>query len=142
MVTLLTHPKTEMTSHLKFEPGWHEIQSAPIYQGGKLVIEYNPVRLPVCRSNGPLDFPSWGIDVFVKFHPDGKLHQGKVTHSAETELDVELIGWIKPVPFEIEVPEDATFVEIWFNNSDYSNCSTWDSRYGQNYTYPVYSCKD
>ncbi len=101
------------------------------------MIEYNPLRLPVCRSNGPLDFPSWGIDVFVKFHPDGKLHQGKVTHSAETELDVELMGWIKPLPFEIEVPEDATFVEIWFNNSDYSNCSTWDSRYGQNYTYPV-----
>ncbi|XGV95681.1 MAG: DUF6209 family protein [Leptolyngbya sp. BL-A-14] len=145
MFTLQKPGKTQTKSVLKFEAGWRESLSAPIYQGSKLVIDYEPSRLPACRSDGPLNFPGWGIKVFIKFDSDGQVHEGHLTQmledAAEIERRVSVMGnqgWLKSVPFELDVPQNATQVEIWFNNYDYSQCSTWDSRYGQNYIYPVF----
>lgn len=38
----------------------------------------------------------------------------------------------------VDVP-DATRVELWFKNTDYTygECVAWDSRYGQNYRFDV-----
>lgn len=138
MLTVSKAPKTETTSIIKFEPGWHQVQSSPIYQGGKLVIDYDPVRLPTCRGGELYGLPGWQIDVFVKFYPDGQLHTGKVLQLAESEIEIKLNGFAKVVPVEFDVPEDATHVEIWFYNADRTGCVAWDSRYGQNYHYPVY----
>jgi Family of unknown function (DUF6209) len=37
----------------------------------------------------------------------------------------------------VEVPTDATKVELWFKNTDNTGCVAWDSRYGQNYWFDV-----
>ena len=42
-------------------------------------------------------------------------------------------------PWEISVPNDATNIELWFNNTDQTGCTAWDSRYGQNYWLEVVS---
>jgi Family of unknown function (DUF6209) len=34
-------------------------------------------------------------------------------------------------PWEVAVPNDAQKIEIWFNNTDQTGCTAWDSRYGQ-----------
>lgn len=38
-----------------------------------------------------------------------------------------------PGPLEVNVPNGATQIEMWFNNTDHTGCVAWDSRYGQNY---------
>ena len=37
----------------------------------------------------------------------------------------------------VPVPSDATGAEIWFYSSNLMSCSSWDSRFGQNYWYGV-----
>jgi hypothetical protein len=73
-------------------------------------------RLPTCRAKSR-GLDAWNIAGYVGFHPS---------------MEIESVA-LRSGSVEVEVPEDAQRVELWFNNSDNTGCVAWDSRYGQNY---------
>ena len=101
-------------------------------QGGRLTIEYDPERLPVCRRIR-LGVPSWDIRGFVHFYPGKQRHEGSLVR----RVDGKLIEPVQPMPLTVLVPVDANHVEVWFENRDARFCITWDSRFGQNSWYDV-----
>jgi Family of unknown function (DUF6209) len=44
-----------------------------------------------------------------------------------------------PALLEVQVPVGTTEVELWFERRELAEITTWDSRYGQNYTFDVSS---
>jgi hypothetical protein len=103
---------------VRFLADWSQQQIGDIRAGEPLQIEYDPQRLPQCRSSR-YGQPAWSVAAYLRFHPGGQEQSGRVAPGSE--------------PLEVEVPSDATKIEIWFNNTDQTGCTTWDSRYGQNY---------
>jgi len=101
-----------------FLSDWSQRQDGDIRAGGPLRIEYDPERLPHCRSYR-YGQPSRSIAAYLRFYPGGQEQSGRVAPVSQ--------------PWEIAVPNDAKKIEIWFNNTDQTGCITWDSRYGQNY---------
>src|SRR5262245_56018684 len=96
--------------------GWTHQQSGVIRPGEPLRIEYDPARLPGCRAER-YGQKAWSLSAHLRFHPGRQ----------EQVADASGEG------FEVKVPENTTQIELWFHNSDHTGCSTWDSRYGQNY---------
>ena len=124
---------------LVFLSGWHTVQHGSIRPGGQLVIVYEPERLPHCRlRHRGADF--FSIVVHVRFHPGGQRDAGSLLEDFWNQYGD--IGK-RPAAFDVLVPLDAQEVEMWFHNwhydyrSDYRRCDAWDSRYGQNYHFPV-----
>ena len=107
-----------MVATVHFLSDWSQQQVGDIRAGEPLLIDYDPQRLPHCRSyrHGQ---PSWSVVVYLRFHPGGQTESGRVAPGPEL--------------FKVTVPGDARKIEIWFNNTDQSGCSSWDSQYGQNY---------
>ena len=103
---------------VRFLSDWSQQQDGDIRAGAALRIDYDPQRLPHCRSYR-YGQPSWSIAAYLRFYPGGQ----------------ERSGCVAPVlqPWEVTVPNDAKKIEIWFNNTDQTGCTAWDSRYGQNY---------
>jgi len=119
---------------IQFLPGWQTIQRGRLKRGGRLVIEYDPDRLPHCRANfRGAEF--WDIEVTIKFHPDGQLSQGSVMEKIRNPPERGMVVELKPKPYEVEVPAHTTQIEMWFRNFYQTTafCEAWDSRYGQNY---------
>lgn len=125
---------------LQFLPNWETVQRGQIRQGGKLVIEYDAERLAQARTwfRGAL----FGeLNVIVKFHPSGQIYTGSCVEEVRSDGpggNGRTIG-LKPKAFEVIVPLDSSHVEIWFH-AFYQTTSyyeAWDSRYGQNYCFPV-----
>jgi uncharacterized protein DUF6209 len=103
---------------VRFLADWSQQQVGDIRAGEPLQIEYDPQRLPHCRSSR-YGQPAWTIAAYLRFHPGGQEQFGRVAPGAEL--------------LEVSVPSDATKMEMWFNNTDQTGCTTWDSRHGQNY---------
>ncbi|HEV7450896.1 MAG TPA: DUF6209 family protein [Pseudonocardiaceae bacterium] len=103
---------------VRFLSDWSQQQTGDIRAGEPLQIEYDPQRLPRCRSSR-YGQPAWSIAAYLRFHPGGQEQSGRVAPGSD--------------PLEVKVPSDATKIEMWFNNTDQTGCTTWDSRYGQNY---------
>jgi len=128
------------TAVLQFLPNWETIQRGQIRQGGKLVIEYDAERLAQARTwfRGAL----FGeLNVIVKFHPTSQLYTGSCVEKVRSDgsgghgvtIGLESKG------YEVTVPLNASQVEIWFH-AFYQTTryyEAWDSRYGQNYWFPV-----
>ena len=99
--------------------------------GGRLVVEYDPTRLPpVADASGA----SGNIICHLLFHPGGQRHSGRVSKPGVTSGQA-----VTPrhAPFEVLVPSDATNVEVWFERRGSGMPSGWDSRHGQNYSFVV-----
>ena len=107
---------------VRFLSNWSQHQIGNIQAGELLQIEYDPQRLPRCRSSR-YGQPAWSIAAYLRFHPGGQEQSGLVVPGSQ--------------PWEITVPNDAKKIEMWFDNTDESGCITWDSRYGQNYWFEV-----
>lgn len=125
------------TAVLQFLPNWETILHGEIRVGGRLVIEYDMKRMP---GIGKRDRDAIGgdIEVYVKFHPGEVMSIGKVLKkiwAAEGGSSGPVVG-LEPVPYEVVVPTNAHQVEVWFKGSTRSSVN-WDSRYGQNYWFPV-----
>jgi hypothetical protein len=115
---------------LEFADGFVQVQHGAIRAGGQLEIDYALARLTACRDthNG---YRFWSLDAFVRFQPGGQLSTGSVVGSNGTA--------IFPQPYAVDVPEGAQSVELWFENATPPSCDAWDSRFGQNYAFPVVS---
>src|SRR6266511_261218 len=69
-------PRSDQAT-LRFLAGWREIQEGAIRRGGKLLIQYDPEKLPHCRVNfRGAEF--WDIEVNVRFHPGEQMHCASV----------------------------------------------------------------
>jgi hypothetical protein len=102
---------------LRFDPDFQQHLDGEAKAGGRLRIDYAPDRV-ACRRER-LGVPIWSLETYIQFDPAGE------RYSAEG------------VSFSVPVPLDATSVEVWFRSSNLMGCSVWDSRYGQNYRFPV-----
>jgi Family of unknown function (DUF6209) len=111
-----------MMATIRFLSDWSQEQDGDIRAGEPLQIQYDADRLPVCRSSR-YGQPAWSIVAFLRFHPGGHEQSGSVASG----------------PLTVNVPDDATNIEVWFLNSDQTGCIAWDSRYGQNYWFDVVS---
>jgi hypothetical protein len=117
---------------LRFRSDWTQSRRSYIQPGGLLAIEYDPVRLPQCRAER-LGVAVWDIETFVRFHPGEQFYQGPVVSRGGPGTQPS------PIPFDVQVPADAEIAELWFQVTNILGCSAWDSRFGQNYWYPVLS---
>jgi hypothetical protein len=99
---------------VRFTGDWREDIVGDVRAGAKLRVEYAPDRLP---GNGRA-----GVIAEVMFSPGGQHHTGRVTGGR----------------FDIAVPADAREVTIWFHRSQ-GEATSWDSRFGANYNFPVRS---
>jgi Family of unknown function (DUF6209) len=116
---------------LRFLSDWSQEQSGDIRPGESLSIEYAIERLPGCRASR-YGRDAWSIIAGMRFHPIGQEESGAVTAREQS-------GAVVAAPLTVEVPIDATRIELWFQNTDNTGCVAWDSRYGQNYWFDVNS---
>jgi hypothetical protein len=103
-------------STLRFLSDWTLQRDGEQHAGESLRIEYDVTRLPSCRASYRGQ-DAWNIAGYVRFHPS---------------MELESVA-LKSGSAEVEVPQDTSRVELWFNNSDNTGCVAWDSRYGRNY---------
>jgi hypothetical protein len=122
---------------LQFLPGWEQRQHGQIRPGGKLVVEFDPARLPQCRQSTH-GAQVWDIEVGIVFHPGGQWFVGSVMKKIRMPNNGPIVS-LEPQPYEVTVPADGTHVEMWFHNYTTigHGCEAWDSRYCQNYWFTV-----
>ncbi|MGB6163575.1 MAG: DUF6209 family protein [Pseudonocardiaceae bacterium] len=114
---------------LKFLSDWSYEHNGDIRAGESLSIEYASERLPRCRASR-YGQDAWSIIAGIRFHPDGQEQSGAVTARGKN-------GAVVAAPLAVEIPSNATKIELWFKNTDENGCVAWDSRYGQNYWFNV-----
>ena len=107
-------------STLRFRSDWTLQRDGELRAGEPLRIEYDVSRLPTCRASYRGQ-DAWSIAGYVRFHPGD---------------EVESVG-LKSGSAEVDVPADASRVELWFQNTDNTGCVAWDSCYGQNYSLDI-----
>lgn len=103
-------------STLRFLSNWSLQHDGEPRGGEPLRIEYDQARLPTCRASYRGQ-DAWSIAGYVRFHPS---------------MELESVG-LKSGSAQVDVPADASRIELWFSNTDNTGCVAWDSRYGQNY---------
>lgn len=120
---------------LQFLPGWVESKSGEMWPGGKLLIEYDPERLSSCPcfSEG---MPPWELSAQVRFHPRGHDY-GKSLFQVWSEDGETKLRRPSPWAHELEIPRDASHLEMWFRMTDARGCTDWDSRFGANYWFEL-----
>src|SRR5262249_26195319 len=114
-----------------------EIETGDITQNAAFSIIYDPARLPNIRNyhNG---MPAWDIIANFRFYPALESYSGSVVQkTATTNGNIRGLSPPGPLPLSVQVPPDAMGLEIWFLNSGMYGDKAWDSRYGQNYWFPV-----
>jgi hypothetical protein len=115
------------TPHLQFA------KTGPVQVEGTLagvpavIVDYALERLPNCRQtyNG---LATWDIVAFYRF--DNGVEQSK---SVTVPAGVNRVA----APAELVVPQGAKSLELWFRNTDRTDCVAWDSQFGQNYRFSL-----
>jgi hypothetical protein len=97
-------------------------------QDGWIMANYALDRLPECRGAG------WDTVGYAYFFPGAQLVQQSLR--SFTTASGEPTTTAEAVPFMVDIPDDATAVELWFSNFA-DGCQTWDSSYGANFRYIV-----
>jgi hypothetical protein len=101
---------------IAFTRDWKQSVAGVIVPGGQLTIDYDPARLTACRGAGA------DVTAHVAFAPDGETYAASVAAA----------------PATFTIPTDgARQVAIWFEATDATSCTAWDSAYGANYTFAV-----
>ncbi|MBN2495768.1 MAG: hypothetical protein JXR96_14340 [Deltaproteobacteria bacterium] len=124
------------TAAIHFTASFDEWVEGELRAGERVAILYDLDRLPRCRNthNGA---PAWDLTAFARIYPHGEEHSASVrtfVSQGGTPSTVAL-----SVPFELDLPEDATAIELWFRNASGagSSCVEWDSDYSANYLFDV-----
>ena len=109
---------------LRFASSGAPSSTGELRAGGRLVIEYDPVRLSDCRGyQGGM--PSWDITVNARFHPGLQLYSGKLVRHLDEESGRLLIPPAE-LPYEMTIPvpggepqkDSGKFVEVWRRQGD------------------------
>ena len=103
-----------------------------LHPGGHLTIEYDPARL----------VPDGGIastvDVVIchmRFQPSGEQQSRALVPQAGSVHSQPRAA--RPLACEVRIPAGTSQVAVWFEGRAQMGTTGWDSRYGQNYTFPV-----
>lgn len=119
---------------IRFDRDWNESASRALVRGRRLVVSYDPDRLTACRGthNG---YPAWDLRAYLRFAPGGEQVDGTLK-AHRTDHGYPLPEF-DPVPFTTTIPEAATSVEIWIQNTGLWGCSAYDSDFGRNYRFAI-----
>ncbi len=115
---------------LEFRRDYEEIQHGAIVPGGVMVVEYDPMRMTECIGDTYMGQATWNTWAYGRFEPSGETFAGSVVDCGD-----EACMAPSALPLEVDVPADATGVELWFNTAGRSCGSHWDSNYGANYRF-------
>jgi Family of unknown function (DUF6209) len=105
--------------------------------GVRLFVFYDAERLPNERSMRG-DQPGWWITMFARFAPGGPITQLNLwsrTGLILTGKATDEPGEGTMMKCDLQIPNDAKFVELWFMNSGDSGSVYFDSEYGRNYRF-------
>lgn len=111
---------------ITFGADWSISQSAPLVAGQTAVLRYDTNRLPSCRATHD-GVPAWAIAASYQADSSSTVPMLTVNDGSSTS---------NPIDVSFVVPYGAD-LSMWFHNSDYAGCSTWDSNYGQNFHFPI-----
>ena len=117
---------------IRFQADFSEVMTGAVKQGGFVRLAYDPDRLPTCRGVKS-GLPAWTVELFYTW--DLSQEAQKVTM---VQVNGQT-GEVEPVEPTIQVPPGATDIWLWAHNSDVLGCEAWDSDFGKNYQYPVFS---
>ena len=93
-------------------------------------MEYDPARLPPGSDTSHVTTEIVG---HARFEPGGETRTWPVSGSGVSPTSRTDRG----SAVELQIPEDATHLEIWFESRGPDGPVGWDSRYGQNYSFAV-----
>lgn len=122
---------------VQFLPAWTELVSGQLRAGASVLVEYDPTRLLGGRS-GPAEGGSVPSEVFahVRIHPGGReLTCSLLWHAGGGEAPA--LERAEPWVHDLEIPPDATELELWFRVTYADGSTDWDTRYGANYRFAV-----
>src|SRR5919107_5149973 len=108
---------------LAFLDGWRELQHGDITAGGSLVVRYEPTRF------SPVDGRAREIVGYARFLPGGQIRHATLRGRRAPRA--------APFAAEIAVPPETKQVELWFQCTDETGETIWDSRFGENYRFDV-----
>lgn len=133
-----------MEATLRFSSDWTETLTGDLVQGGEIAVDYDLQRLPELRSRYK-GAAVWDVRGLVRFQPDLQILATSLTAPVYESPGGMTIDR-SPVIATFAVPGDAAQVELWFLNIGYAPLSSesdqpiaWDSRFGDNYVFPVRS---
>lgn len=131
-------PDVTPTATLRFHVGWRNVVEGAIRRGGRLLIDYDPERLPECRLNWR-GAEAWDVEVEGRFHPGGQTIRASVLDAVRSPPGYGMIVRRVRRLVTVEVPADAERVELWFHNFDQvdGRCQSWDSCFGRNYWFDI-----
>jgi hypothetical protein len=110
---------------IHFNSDWSSSVEGSLKGAQVIGVDYDAARLPQCRSSY-MGWQTWAITANWNF-------DGGTGHSAPvTGYDHQTVV---PQLALISVDPGATTLSLWFHGSDVTDCSSWDSAYGQNYTF-------
>jgi hypothetical protein len=113
---------------LELRGDWEELQHGAIVPGGALWVEYDISRMPHCFGSTTMGQADWNTWAYGRFEPSGESFAASVVDCDDAACTIP-----RSLPVEVEVPADATGVQLWFNSAGRSCGSHWDSNYGANY---------
>ncbi len=119
---------------LVFAQGWQSSGYGSMVQSGKLDINYDIYRIPSglnCTTDGVIAF---AVTAFVRYLPGGQELSEAINGPFDPTTEM-----LQSIPLEFDIPADATQAQLWFLDSSECNGDQYDSQYGANYVYPVYT---
>lgn len=127
---------TEQRSEIHFRSDWQNVQQGALVAGGSVTVDYDLSRLPQCMGSTYQGSPSWNTTAHARFLPSGDVISGPVSEYAYSESTG---NQVVPVPWQIDIPNNASSVEFWFETGGMSCNTNWDSNFGSNFRFPVLS---
>jgi hypothetical protein len=107
-------------------------RTGQLHPGGELRVEYDPTRL-IPSPLGASDTTE--ILCHARFEPAGEEHSGALQFFSNVASQAQSIA--RRGLFQTRIPSDSKLVELWFERRGPGGTEAWDSRYGQNYRFPV-----
>lgn len=106
---------------------WSVTAKGALVPGSSVTVRYDLARLGGCRAT-KYSLPAWAVAGYASFGaaPLELLLAPQLPNGPQSGV-VELT---LPVPAEREL-------SLWFHGSDETGCSQWDSRFGQNFRFPI-----
>jgi hypothetical protein len=103
-----------------------------LHPGGLLRVEYDATRI---ATDGAVVTTITDVVCHVRFQPTGEQRSGSLVQQAGSVQSH--VRAPRPLTFEMGIPTGTTQVEVWFEGRSPTGTTGWDSRFGQNYTFPV-----
>lgn len=113
---------------IEFSGDWSVTRSGDLVPGRPATLRYDLARLGKCRAT-KYGLQAWAVAAYVSF--DGAPPRELLL--APQNPNVNQSGVVE---FQIPIPVAAD-LSLWFHGSDDSDCSEWDSKYGQNFHFAI-----